>query len=109
MSKYPLMVKRTYDWYGKGPQEYEMKAGNRDVKEALGLSPTKHLPDEGATGELNGVKIVVLPKGKTVKNGKVVEARSRIARRTFAECPSCKKLVCAGHLDQHVCKTSRKR
>ena len=90
-------------YYNQGTVNPLSRVWNGAVKEALGVEPTKHWPDEGAQGEVNGVQIVVAAKGYTLKSdGTQIEAKSRMARRTFAACPTCSKFVCAGHLGQHM-------
>jgi hypothetical protein len=62
--------------------------------QALGLNPRKHLPDEGLPPRVLGnVLVWVVPR---------VPGTSQDARRTWCECPHCRKQLTAGKLQQHL-------
>jgi hypothetical protein len=63
---------------------------NDQLLTALGVTNNR-LPDDGIPiTQIGNIRVQVLPKA------------SKQSRRTIAECPECKKWVCAGHLDQHM-------
>lgn len=81
---------------------------NDELKGMLNL-PDGHKYDRDSRleaclpGSMNGedvmVRLVLLP----FDEAKVMHPRSSKPRRLHAECPSCKRLVCAGHTTQHKC------
>lgn len=87
---------------------FSRPATNDEIKKALGVSPTKHWPDDkilrGPMPWTQGlVQVVVAPKGYTFNiGGEMQPSTSRMARRCFTICPQCDAHVCAGHLGQHM-------
>jgi hypothetical protein len=74
--------------YGR---EYQMD--HRELYEALGLDPKKHLPKEGLGPRYIGnVLVWVDPK---------IPGRNQDAKRVWCRCPNCGKVLTAGKLQQH--------
>jgi hypothetical protein len=62
-----------------------------EILPLFGLPPSGAIPaDMAAITEIDGVMVRIMPRGT-----------AHIKRRVLAECPFCKRWVCAGHLDQH--------
>lgn len=83
---------------------------NAELKKALGL-PEKYNPNQqgriGATFDgylLDGTPAKVPVYLLDPQEAKALHPRSQKPRRLHAQCPSCKRLVCAGHTTQHRCK-----
>jgi hypothetical protein len=71
--------------YGRAMRSYE-------ILELFGLPPTSPIPPKfRAYKRIDGVKVLIIPRGKRA-----------IKRRVLAQCPTCFKQVCAGHLHQHM-------
>ncbi|AKU43638.1 hypothetical protein CPT_Seuss112 [Caulobacter phage Seuss] len=85
-------------------------AANEQVKQALGVKPSQHWPDDkilqGILPWSQGViRVKVAPKGWTfARCGTMHQSQSRMARRAFAICPQCDAYVCAGHIGQHLAR-----
>jgi hypothetical protein len=71
---------------------------NDHILELFGLPPNSPIPpnhrDEKRIGN---IKVFIVPQGTI-----------HIKRRVVAQCPNCYKLVCAGHLFQHLKVHNRK-
>lgn len=71
-----------------------MTMDHRDLYEALGLNPNRHLPKEGlGPRHVGNVLIWVDPK---------VEGKSQDAKRVWCRCPHCDRVLTAGKLHQHM-------
>lgn len=58
----------------------------------FGLSPSGPIPPNYSAGMyIRNVLVEIHPRGAL-----------RIKRRVVAHCPKCQKIVCAGHLEQHM-------
>ena len=65
---------------------------SHDILALFGLKPSSPIPaDYMARMAIGGVQVAIVPRGTAA-----------IKRRVLAECPSCGRWVCAGHLDQHL-------
>jgi hypothetical protein len=65
---------------------------NDKILSFFGLPPSVHIPkDMEATRMIGNVKVRIVRPGQLP-----------IKRRVVADCPVCKKTVCAGHLHQHM-------
>lgn len=72
---------------------------NRDIREALGLDPNKHLPKEGMGPVMIGnVEVFIVPK-----------VSSRRIHRVMCICPVCKNTMSAGRLAQHMLAHTKER
>lgn len=68
------------------------KMHDYEMKTALGLDPTRHLPADGLDWKLVGnVRVCIRPWRSTPPR----------AHRTFAECPMCMRIFTAGKIMQH--------
>lgn len=68
--------------------------GHRELYQALGLDPKRHLPKEGvAARTIGNVTVSVDPK---------IEGKAQDAARVWCSCPRCGKYLTAGKLHQHM-------
>jgi hypothetical protein len=99
----PFRADREITYGGQTHHVKNMIMHNDEFKTLLGCNPKRHWPAEGAGPKrICGVMVICLPKGQTMRKGKVVPAKSPMARRLWAECPNCKGMFCAGHMGQHM-------
>jgi hypothetical protein len=67
---------------------------NDQILSLFGLPPNGHIPPNySAERTIGNVRVRIVPQGAL-----------KIKRRVVAHCPECDKVVCAGHLDQHMRK-----
>jgi hypothetical protein len=72
--------------------KYGRNMNSSEILTEFGLPPSSPIPQHYAdTKKIDGVWVHIFPRGA-----------SPINRRVVAECPVCTKLVCAGHLQQHL-------
>jgi hypothetical protein len=65
---------------------------NDQILTLFGLPPNTAIPaDYQAEKFIGNVRVMIVPRGSL-----------SIRRRVVAQCPTCSRLVCAGHLDQHM-------
>jgi hypothetical protein len=74
--------------------DHTMSMNHRDIYEALGLSPTKHLPTEGLQSrKIGNVLVWVTPR---------IPGMNQDAKRVWCICPHCDKMLTAGKFNQHM-------
>ena len=67
---------------------------HRELYEALGLDPKKHLPDAGLPPTMVGnVQVWVMKR---------IPGTNQDAKRVWCNCPHCGRAVTAGKLPQHM-------
>jgi hypothetical protein len=80
-----------------------------EILPAFGIKPGSHIPDEyreimwmgkDRDGAMTEIKVVILP----IAESRRLHPGSTKPRRVHAQCPTCERLVCAGHTIQHRCK-----
>jgi hypothetical protein len=65
---------------------------NDHILHLFGLQPGRHIPVNHKDKRMIGnVLVRIVPRGEL-----------NIKRRVIAHCPTCDKVVCAGHLHQHM-------
>jgi hypothetical protein len=65
---------------------------NDHILTLFGLKPNAAIPSKFSDEKMIGnVKVKIVPRGSIT-----------MKRRVVAECPKCQKMVCAGHLMQHM-------
>lgn len=71
---------------------FKWQMRNDHILQLFGLPPNGHIPPEYTAAKYIGnVYVEIHPRGQ-----------APIKRRVVAICPTCQKVVCAGHLDQHM-------
>jgi hypothetical protein len=69
-----------------------------DILPLFDLPPNSPIPfDLFAVRQIGDVVVAIVPRGQKEMDGQRLPKR-----RVVAQCPLCAKLVCAGHLDQHM-------
>lgn len=85
-------LRYTDDTYGNPDRKWQMR--NDHILGLFGLKPNGPIPpDFSAEKKIGNVWVFIYKRGE-----------GNIKRRVVARCPhdDCHKLVCAGHLDQHM-------
>jgi hypothetical protein len=79
---------------------YQMTSS--DILKAFGLPPNSPIPaDHYDTQRIGDVAVTIVPRA--AMGGYLREGGERLPkRRVVAQCPLCARMVCAGHLDQHM-------
>lgn len=72
--------------------------GKYDDKGRVGFGEWR-VAGTGPDGEATAIRLVLLDPLSAWK----VHPKSSKPRRLHAQCPKCKRLVCAGHTNQHKC------
>jgi hypothetical protein len=76
-------------------------AHSDEIREMLGLGHKAKLPVEGLHGQtIQGVRVWITALPDRPKGG-----HKRSTHRVLAMCPSCLRVVSAGRLHQHKCKS----
>jgi hypothetical protein len=71
-----------------------------EILTLFGLPPSGPIPpDYEDMRVIDNIMVHIFPRGKNPRN---------IKRRVVATCPHCFKMVCAGHLYQHLAMHKRK-
>ena len=74
--------------------EHGIPMRSAEVLRHFGLPPNGHIPpDYSAERIIGNIRVKIVPKGGL-----------HMKRRVVAHCPECDKMVCAGHLLQHMKK-----
>jgi hypothetical protein len=72
--------------------KFKWQMRNDHILTLFGIPAHGHIPpDMFAYKVIGNVQVMIVPLGYF-----------KIKRRVVAFCPKCKKIVCAGHLDQHM-------
>jgi hypothetical protein len=69
---------------------------SHDILKLFGLPPSSPIPPAYTAAKIiDNVLVMIVPTGALAPDGGP-------NRRVVAKCPACAKLVCAGHLSQHM-------
>jgi hypothetical protein len=72
--------------------KFKWQMRNDHILKLFGLPPSSPIPaDYFASKKIGNVWVNIFPRGEL-----------HIKRRVVATCPHCLKMVCAGHLHQHM-------
>jgi hypothetical protein len=76
--------------YGNPERKWQMRSDH--ILKLFDLPPNGPIPPDHFDSRVIGnVQVMIVPRGYF-----------KIKRRVVAYCPKCKKIVCAGHLMQHM-------
>jgi hypothetical protein len=86
----PLLIRDNLRYQHSG-HSWPMR--HKELYEALGLNPNRHLPEAGLSDRMVGnVRCWVIPK---------IQGKSQDAARVKCQCPHCGKILTAGKFHQH--------
>jgi hypothetical protein len=91
-----MIIKDNLRYVDERYSSHSWQMRNDHILELFGLPSSYPIPaDYKASRQIGNVMVYIYPRG-------VAKKEFGVNRRVVASCPKCYRMICAGHLDQHL-------